>query len=85
MAALGKHQLEMLATMAGVHRAIVVPDKITRSLCRRGLMIGGSDKSDGFLLLTPAAYRTIAEALESGAIVRRPVDEWLKPDAAPRS
>ena len=75
---LGKHQLAMLASLAGTHRALVVPDSVTRSLCKRGLMMPGGTKTDGFLVMTPAGYRAVADALESGAIVRLPVEQWNK-------
>lgn len=75
---LGKRQLEQLASLAGVYSAIVVPDALTRSMCKRGVMVPGSATSDGFLVMTPAGYRAVADALESGAIVRLPVEQWNK-------
>lgn len=78
MAKLGRKQLDMLALIGGVQRAIVVPDAVTRSLCKRGLMTSGGTKTDGFLVLTSAGYRAIADAMDSGDITRQPVEEWNK-------
>jgi hypothetical protein len=78
MARLGKKQLDYLARRAGVFSAQVVPDALTRSLAARGLLVGLSDKTDGFLALTPAAYRAVADALEAGTITRPPVADWGK-------
>ena len=75
---LGKRQLEMLAMVAGVQRAIVVPDTLTRSLCTKGAMVPGGTVTDGFLVITPAGYRAIADALESGKLERPPVEQWNK-------
>lgn len=76
---LGKKQLAYLASRAGVFSAQVVPDALTRALGKRGLLVELSDKTDGFLALTPAAYRAVADALEAGTIVRPPLAEWGKP------
>lgn len=77
-ARLAKRQIDYLARRAGVLSAQVVPDALTRSLARRGLLVSLSDKTEGFLALTPAAYRAVADALESGAITRPPLADWGK-------
>lgn len=77
-ARLGRKQLDYLARRAGVLTAQVVPDVLTRSLERRGLLVTLSDKTDGFLALTPAGYRAVADALEAGAITRPPLADWGK-------
>lgn len=77
-ARLGKKQLDYLARRAGVLSAQVVPDALTRSLTKRGMLIGLSDKTDGFLALTPDAYRAVADALDTGRVVRPPVEDWGK-------
>ena len=81
---LGKNQLDYLARRAGVFAAQVVPDALTRSLSKRGLVISLSDKTDGFLALTPAGYRAVADALEAGKVVRPPVKDWGKTPEATR-
>lgn len=78
MTRLGVKQIEYLARRAGVFSAQVVPDALTRSLARRGLLTELSDKTDGFLALTPAAYRAVADALDTGRVVRPPVEDWGK-------
>lgn len=79
MSRLGKRQLDKLASFAGVFSAIVVPDKLLRSLIRAGMMESMSTKSDGFIVTTAAGFRAIADALDSGAIVRPPLEDWHKP------
>jgi hypothetical protein len=79
MSRLGHNQLDYLARRAGVFSAQIVPDALTRSLSRRGLLISLGEKSDGFLALTPAAYRAIADALEAGTVTRPPLTNWSKP------
>lgn len=78
---LGKNQLDYLARRAGVFTAQVVPDALTRSLERRGLLVSLGGKTDGFLAMTPSGYRAVADALESGAVTRPPLTEWGKPDS----
>lgn len=75
---LGAKQLDWLAHHAGVFRAVVVPDRMLETLRARGLLVSHSEKSDGFLVLTPAGYRVVADALESGAIARPPLETWGK-------
>lgn len=70
MSRLGKRQLALMAQLGGVHSYIVVPGPVARSLYARGIMAPGSSRSEGFAMLTPAGYRALADALESGAIKR---------------
>lgn len=77
MARLGKLQLQRLAAMAGVGSAQVVPDAIARSLVARGLMEPTGDKpgtEDGFIVLTAAGYRAVADFIDAGTIQHRP--DW---------
>ena len=83
MSRLGRKQLDFLASMAGVYRSLVVPDKMTRSLCALGLMVSWSKKTDGFIVLTPAGLRAVADALENGGIERPPVEEWINRKVKP--
>lgn len=73
MSRVGKRQLQLLSALGGIDLYVVVPDALTRSLQRRGLLAPASERSDGFLGITPAGYRVIADALEHGQIVRRPL------------
>jgi hypothetical protein len=81
---LGRKQLGLLAGMAGVGSALVVPDKLSRSLCRRGLMeatgaavsLEGEPREPGMLVVTPAGLRAVADAMEAGQVEWRP--DWAK-------
>lgn len=79
---LGPKQLDWLAHHAGVFRAVVVPDRLLESLRAKGCLVSHGTETDGFLVLTPAGYRAVADALDSGAIVRPPLAEWGKGKAA---
>lgn len=83
MGSLGRKQLDRLAGFGGVHTAQVVPDEVTRSLCKRGLMESISAKTDGFIVVTAAGYRAIADAMDQGKILRPPIEDWNKPRAKP--
>lgn len=63
---LGKHQLCLLATMASPFSLLIVGDKISRSLVKRGLLAPHFAKSDGFHGVTPSGLRAVAEAMERG-------------------
>jgi hypothetical protein len=71
---LGRRQLDLLAGLGGVHTALIVPDAISRSLTRRGLLVSVAERrtDDGFLSITAEGYRAIADALDAGTIVREP-------------
>ena len=78
---LGTRQLELLSSIAGTHRALVVPDKLARGLAAKGLLVSMARApknvaADAFLVLTPTAYRAVADALEDGRIPRGTVEEW---------
>ena len=77
MARLGKNQIAKLASMAHVGCAQVVPDAMTRSLVAKGLMEPTGDKpgaEDGFIVMTAAGYRAVADAIDAGQINYRP--DW---------
>lgn len=77
MARLGQRQINRLAAMANVGCALVVPDAVSRSLVARGLMEPTSDQpgcQDGFVVMTPAGYRAVADAIDAGQINHRP--DW---------
>ena len=65
---LGKHQLCLLATMASPFSLLIVGDRISRSLEKRGLLAPHFAKSDGFHGVTPAGLRAVAEAMERGEL-----------------
>lgn len=75
MKRLGSKQLGLLATMAGVGRALVAPDAVSRSLCARGLMepTGTTpETADAFIAVTPSGFRAVADAMEAGLISNKP-------------
>ena len=66
---LGKHQLCLLASMASPFSLLIVGDKISRSLEKRGLLAPHSLKTnDGFFGVTPTGLRELAGALERGEL-----------------
>ena len=78
MSRLGKKQLDLLGGIGGVFTCLVVPSKLSETLRRRGLMASVETGTDGFIGITPAGYRAIADALESGVLVRPPLKKWGK-------
>lgn len=73
---LGCEQINYLKAMGGVGRFLVVPDKVSDSLCARGLMKShGTDRS--FVGITPAGLRALADLLDAG-IIPEPVPS-MKP------
>lgn len=81
--ALGKHQLAFLAKMAGTGRAVIVGDKLIRSLAQRGLLrpLADGSKGDGsFYTITAHGLRAVADALDSGAIPLTTIDHFRKGD-----
>lgn len=89
MPRLGKRQIDLLAGLGHVGSALILPTPITDSLVKRGLMRPTGDKpgtENGFLVLTPAGYRAIADAIEAGLIPWPP--DWpqlLRSRAAARA
>lgn len=72
---LGPKQLGFLAGMCHVASAVVVPDSLTDSLVRRGLMepTGTTPKSaNAFVVVTAAGYRAIADAIDAGRLPYKP-------------
>ena len=57
--------------MGSPFHALVVADKVSRSLAKRGLLepVGDPEAKDaGFFTITPAGLRVLADALERGQI-----------------
>lgn len=67
MARLGKNQIKSLAGMC-LGRAVVVGDKIERSLVKAGCMEALGSEGDSFYVITANGLRAVADAMESGAI-----------------
>lgn len=67
---LGKHQLRLLRVLAQ-GGLLVVPNKVSDSLERRGL--AERLKPDAMVYITPDGHRAIADAMESGRIEYPPV------------
>ncbi len=65
---LGRHQLDLLSKLAGVGRAPVVGDRLSDSLVRRGLLLATDSENNALVVVTPAGYRAVADAIESGVI-----------------
>lgn len=74
--ALGKHQLNFLAGMAGTGSAVIVGDKLVRSLAKRGLLRSLSEKGSSFYTITPDGLRAVADALDSGALPMTTIDNF---------
>lgn len=74
---LGNKQLELLRGMCA-HLAVIVPDKMTRRLCARGLM--QEAKPGAFAFVTSAGLRALADAADRGEValftlpVPKPID-----------
>lgn len=66
--ALGKRQLKLLAGMGSPFSWLIVGDRLSDSLAKRGLLKPRSDGSYSFFRITPAGLRTLADALERGEL-----------------
>ena len=62
---LGPRQLELLRGLANPC-ALVVPDPVSRSLVKRGLLAADPDGS--FAHITPAGLRALADAADDGRV-----------------
>jgi hypothetical protein len=68
---LGKNQLSMLLSLSNPGNLMVVGDKMSESLERRGLARHYAEKKgrpNGFIRITPAGLRALADAYEIGLI-----------------
>ncbi|MBN9469965.1 MAG: hypothetical protein J0J10_14460 [Bosea sp.] len=66
MTRLGKHQLGLLSGLGSPSMRLVVACKLSDSLERQGLL--KSDHSGGFVGITPAGLRRLADELEAGRL-----------------
>ena len=78
---IGNKQLELLDAL-GLHRFRVVPDYMTRSLVKKGLMKVYGPKG-GIIGLTSNGLRALADAADDGRISLAPSPEMLKPSRKP--
>jgi hypothetical protein len=78
MARLGKNQIELLARMTGQGRAVVVGDKLIRSLAKAGCMSALSHNGDSFYVVTSAGLRAVADALDAGSLPPVTIDDFKK-------
>lgn len=76
MARLGKNQIEFLDRMAGRGRAVIVGDKLIRSLAARGMLRSLNPERGSFFVLTSAALRAVADAMDSGALPPITLDDF---------
>lgn len=77
MRPLGSKQLDLLAMMTHVGNVLVVPNALSLSLCRRGLMEAcgkklPSGRGPGFIVVTAAGLRAVADAIDEGRIPYKP-------------
>lgn len=74
MRALGRLQLDLLAKLASPSLFLVVGKPLSTSLVRRGLMRAHgapappNDPHGGFVQITPAGLRALADAWEAGRL-----------------
>lgn len=76
MARLGKNQIAFLAGIAGTGRAVVVGDKLIRSLAKAGCLKALGANS--FYVITPAGLRSVADAIDGGALKPTTLDDFKK-------
>ena len=63
---LGKRQLSLLKALGSPGLALVVGDRVSSSLVRRGLC--KQTDTGGIVCITPAGLRVLADALEKGLV-----------------
>lgn len=67
---LGKHQLGLLLALGTPGTLLPVPDRVARSLAKRGLL----SEYRGCLRITPAGMRALADAFEAGQL-----EQFMRP------
>jgi hypothetical protein len=70
---LGPLQIRRLASIA-VGMCQVVPDSVSRSLTRRGLMEPTGSDGESLVVVTPAGLRALADAMDAGRFPYKP--DW---------
>jgi len=76
---MGTRQRELLSKLAGVSMALVVGDKLSRSLVQRGLLAAEADGS--WAHITPAGLRAVADEIEAGQVEMFSPDKLKRPPA----
>lgn len=66
MARIGKEQLRLLVSLGSPTMMLVVGDKVSASLVRRGLL--QDDDKGGFCRITAAGLRALADEMEAGRV-----------------
>lgn len=75
MKPLGKNQLERLMGLASPSCLMIVGDKVSGSLVKRGLLKPNfPDSPDAWHRITPAGLRALADAYEAGHL-----EQFMKP------
>lgn len=72
MRPLGKHQLHLLGGLARPGTALVIADKLSRSLCKRQLAKEWGE--DSYVCITPAGLRALADEADAGRLSLKPPD-----------
>ncbi len=70
MRGIGRRQRDLLALIARPGTALVVPDKVSRSLVRRGL--ARHARPDAMVHITAAGLRALADEAEAGRLKLEP-------------
>jgi hypothetical protein len=65
---LGLNQIDHLRANGAYGRFLIVPNKVTHSLVRRGLMEFCAEDRDSFAHITPSGLRALADEIEAGRI-----------------
>jgi hypothetical protein len=63
---LGKNQRNLLGKLAGIWMALVVGDKLSASLVKRGLLMAEADGQ--WAHITPTGLRLVADEMEAGRL-----------------
>lgn len=69
---LGKRQLRLLSVLGTPGTALIVPCKVSESLVRRGYAASAAADSDGFVHITAAGLRALADEADAGRLALAP-------------
>ena len=67
MTPIGKNQLRLLRQL-GPHLMLVVGDKLSASMVKRGLLQSAASDGDAFFHLSPNGLRALADAIDAGLV-----------------
>ena len=65
--ALGKHQIALLVVLRP-ERAMVIGDRTSAALIKRGLLRSWANNGKDMVTITPAGLRALADEMEAGRI-----------------